>query len=203
MKSKIYTRNGDGGKTKLADGTSVGKDSKRLWAYGTIDEANSHVGMSMTLLAEILLNGRENEQTNEQLKKLSRVLYYLSNRMFNCSSCLAHGDADVPTSVRLAEADVTNLEQAIDYFEQISGPLHGFVLCSGSPLAAQLHIARTVVRRAERQIYALYASQPGDELVLRFVNRSSDLLFAAARYANKTLNVAEHSWQQNAHFPTL
>ncbi|MBN2529042.1 MAG: cob(I)yrinic acid a,c-diamide adenosyltransferase [Deltaproteobacteria bacterium] len=206
MIGKIYTRTGDGGTTGLADGTRLPKHALRIEAYGTIDEANAHVGMAMSLLLEHLddaVGAGGKGDLIAPLRKLQGVLVYLAHRLFNCSSSLARGCADVPEEIRILPVDIENLERAIDFFQAHTGPLSGFVLCGGVPIAAQLHIARTVMRRAERAICRLLESEPIDESVLRFVNRASDLLFSASRFSNFFLGQQDVFWEKRSHFPTL
>ena len=207
MTSTIYTRSGDKGTTGLADGTRVPKHSLRLEAYGTIDEANANLGLALALLQEQLAeaDGSEHRYSSllQPVVKLQAVLTYVSHRLFNCSAILARGQAKAPDDLKVTQLDVQNLENAIDFFQGVTGPLTGFVLCAGVPVGAQLHIARTVIRRAERAICRLYENEPGDELVLMFVNRASDLFFAAARFANFSLGETDIHWQKNISFPDL
>ncbi len=185
----IYTRRGDHGQTSLADGSRVSKTSARVDAYGTVDEANSAVGFARAAVADATLND---------------VLHFVQQRLFNCSSSLATPGAPVsPTVVRVEAEDVAFLERAIDLFQARSGELTHFVLEAGSEAACRLHLARAIMRRAERRIYLLNAEEPVDEQVLAFVNRSSDLLFAAARYANALQGVPEEQWDRSAARPEL
>ncbi len=207
MTTKIYTRAGDTGTTGLADGTRVPKHSVRLEAYGTIDEANANLGLALALIQEQLAEADGSEHRSSSLLqpvvKLQAVLAYVSHRLFNCSAILARGQTKAPDDLKVTPLDVRNLENAIDFFQGVTGPLTGFVLCAGVPVGAQLHIARTVIRRAERAICRLYENEPGDELVLMFVNRASDLFFAAARFTNFSLGETDVHWQKNIPFPDL
>lgn len=205
MTSSIYTRNGDRGSTSLADGTVVSKYSLRLEGYGTIDEANAHVGVAIASIQEQLGDSdasADNESLN-LLRKLQEVMVFLSHRLFNCSSCLAHGESPVPSSIQITPEDVSYLEGTIDFFEEHTGALKGFILCGGTVLAAELHVARTVMRRAERHICRLFESEAGDENLLRFVNRSSDVLFAASRFANFVLGEPDVLWKKKLAFSKL
>lgn len=185
----IYTRKGDHGTTSLADGARVSKSSVRVDAYGTVDEANSAVGLARAAITD---------------ETLDNVLHFVQQRLFNCSSSLAmpqgHEGANTP---HIDVADVALLEHAIDRFESTTGPLTHFVIEAGSEPACRLHLARAIMRRAERRIVALMAEEPVDEQVLAFVNRSSDLLFSAARYANVTSGGTEELWDQHAARPTI
>ncbi len=185
----IYTRRGDHGQTSLADGGRVSKASIRVDAYGTVDEANSAVGFARAAVDDQVLDD---------------VLHFLQQRLFNCSSSLATPEGHATNATpSIALADITLLEHAIDRFEQESGPLTHFIVESGCEAAARLHVARALMRRAERRIVALTAEEPVDEQVLAFVNRSSDVLFAAARYANKRAGIAEEAWDSHAERPVL
>lgn len=181
----IYTRTGDKGQTSLADGTRVPKDAPRVDAYGEVDEANSWVGAARAQISDPLLD---------------RQLEFVQHRLYNCSSNLATppgADVEPPT---VSEEDATHLERAIDRFEQTTGPLSSFVLPGGCPEAGLLHVARTVVRRAERRLIAL---EEVDPLVLRFINRASDFLFAAARYANAVCGARDVQWDKDLPRPEL
>lgn len=181
-KSSIYTRGGDGGQTSLADGSRIPKDALRVEAYGTIDEANSWVGAALTYVEE---------------PSLREGLTFLQHRLYNCSSNVATPPgAGVEPTVVHAE-DVSCLEEAIDVYDLRSGPIRVFVLPGGCRAAGMLHVARTVCRRAERRLVALAAQEAVDPLVIRFLNRASDLLFAAARYANLLEGRGDLPWQKD------
>lgn len=185
----IYTRAGDSGQTSLAGGSRISKASPRVEAYGTVDEANSHVGFARAATADPVLD---------------EVLHFMQQRLFNCSSSLAMpAGHESETTPHISAADVAFLEHAIDTFEQRTGPLTHFVIEAGSEAASRLHVARTVMRRAERRLVALSADEPIDEQVRAFVNRASDTLFAAARYANALDGVAQELWDQHAERPVL
>lgn len=185
----IYTRKGDHGQTSLADGARVSKSSVRVDAYGTVDEANSAVGLARAAITDPLLDD---------------VLHFVQQRLFNCSSSLAtpegHATENTP---HIDVADVALLERAIDRFEKRTGPLTHFIVEAGCESACRLHVARAIMRRAERRVVAMMAEEPVDEQVLAFVNRSSDLLFAAARYANALDGTADELWDQRAPRPTV
>jgi cob(I)alamin adenosyltransferase len=188
MGSTIYTRTGDAGETSLVDGRRVPKTSPRVEAYGTVDEANSWVGAARAFATDPLL---------------ARALEFLQHRLFNCSSNLATPADASATPPRIAAEDVDFLERAIDRFEQTTGPLKNFVVPGGSQAAGLLHVARTVCRRAERRVVALAAAEEVDPLVRKFVNRSSDFLFAAARYANAVEKRGDVSWDKQHERPDL
>ncbi|MBN2802733.1 MAG: cob(I)yrinic acid a,c-diamide adenosyltransferase, partial [Deltaproteobacteria bacterium] len=143
MKSSIYTGNGDTGFTKLADNTKIGKDSLRLDAYGTIDEAGANIALAITAVKD---------------KKLLQILTFVTHKLFNCSSNLAFSSGSDENVPKLRDEDVKFIENSIDYLDSKSGPIQGFVLCGGadaSEAATRLHVARTVIRRAERFIIKL------------------------------------------------
>jgi cob(I)alamin adenosyltransferase len=184
----IYTRTGDRGTTSLVDGSRVGKDALRVEAYGTVDEANSWVGAARAHTADPLL---------------ASCLEFLQHRLYNCSSNLATPPGGEITPPLIAEGDVAWLEQAIDRFEERSGAIGGFVVPGGCPDAGFLHLARTVCRRAERRMVSLAQAEAVDTLVLRFVNRASDFLFAAARYANALACGGDVDWNPTLPRPAL
>lgn len=182
----IYTRAGDSGQTRLADGTPIAKTSLRVRAYGTVDEANCFVGFARCAVAD---------------SSVDDVLRFAQQRLLNCSAALASPVAGSEPLV--AKEDVAALEAAIDDIEARVGGFSGFVLPSGCEAAARLHLARTVVRRAEREVIA-FGEEPGgavDANVLAFVNRLSDLLFAAARAESLATGAPEEPWDRLASPP--
>jgi len=168
---KIYTRTGDTGDTSLwgvAGEKRIAKDSQRVEAYGTVDEANSLLGMVRSLGLDA---------------DLDAVLGQVQHRLFGLGSDLA--TENPRRQHHITDEDVAALEAAIDRMDQELAPLKQFILPGGTPSAAALHMARTVVRRAERRVIALYRSDPGPETHIRYLNRLSDLLFTMARAANQ------------------
>ena len=188
MGSSIYTRTGDAGTTSLVDGSRILKTSLRVEAYGTVDEANSWIGTARAFVADPLLN---------------KILEFVQHRFYNCSSNLATPPQADVSPPRIAPEDVVWLESAIDKLEQATGSLDHFVVPGGCQDAGLLHVARTVVRRAERCIVALAEQDPVDEQVRKFVNRASDLLFAAARYANHVCGAGDVHWDRDLLRPVL
>ncbi len=184
MGSRIYTRTGDSGTTSLFDGTRVPKHSPRVEAYGTIDEVDACLGAALAFCDDPLL---------------SRVLEFTGHRLYNCSSITAMPPGDPTSAAAMSADDVIFLERAIDRFEEKAGAILGFVLPGGGRVASLLHVARTVCRRAERALWALAEDEHVDRTVLAFVNRCSDLLFAAARYANAAEGRGDVHW--NPTFP--
>jgi len=187
--TRIYTRAGDTGETSLVGGARVAKNSTRVEAYGSIDEANCCVGHARAAL----------EVAAEDDLRLDVMLDFVQHRLFDCSSLLA-----TPASVRaqreggpaIVPGDVERLEGWIDELTVAIGEIDHFVLPGGCEEACRLHVARTVVRRAERRIHDLVAEQPDevDRQVLAFVNRLSDLLFTMARYANHVYGAGDVFW---------
>ncbi len=181
MNTKIYTRTGDSGETSLVGGSRISKSSRRVEAYGAIDETNAFVGAALAITSD---------------SPLRQILEFVMHKLFNCSSVLAH-PAHVPATVAITPENVTFIEKSIDSMEAATGPSRGFVLPTGCPLAAQLHMARTVCRRSERRLFALNAEEPVDENVLCLINRTSDLLFAASRYANYLAQLNDIPWNSS------
>ena len=189
MTSRIYTRSGDQGETSLANGARVSKDSARVEAYGAVDEAVAWVGLARTRL--------------EGEPLLDPMLAFLQHRLMNAASNLALPPGGKTAPPTVTEDDVTFLERAIDRLEAATGKLTVFVLPGGSPVAGLLHVARTVCRRAERRIVTLRMSEPVDPASGKFVNRASDFLFAAARYANHQAGTGDVVWDKDFPEPAL
>jgi cob(I)alamin adenosyltransferase len=180
--TRIYTKTGDAGMTGLGGGRRVAKDSVRVRAYGTVDELNSSIGVALAL-------GLVDRLTSE----LGRI----QNELFDLGSDLCWPEDDerrgaIPT---VQPGHVTVLERLIDELNAVVGPLANFLLPGGAPGAAQLHVARTVCRRAEREAITLSHEEPIGELVLPYLNRLSDALFVMARFENHERGVAEPLWQ--------
>ena len=177
---KIYTRTGDEGDTSLFDGTRVRKDDARVDAYGEVDELNAWLGLARSSLHEGDLDG--------ELAHIQRDLFAVGAQLADPADKLA---ARVTKAV-VADADVTRLEQLIDRCEGELSPLRRFILAGGAPAGAALHVARAVCRRAERRIVALEPA--ADAVVIRYINRLSDLLFVLARVINARAGVPETEW---------
>jgi cob(I)alamin adenosyltransferase len=168
--TRIYTRGGDGGETSLGDGARVAKSDLRVEAYGTVDEANACVG-----LARLHAAG-----------EVDAMLGRIQNDLFDLGADLCTPEAPDPRRppLRIVQAQVDRLEREIDAMNATLAPLDSFVLPGGTPAAAHLHLARTVVRRAERLIAALAAREKVNPLALAYANRLSDHLFVLSRRAN-------------------
>lgn len=179
---KIYTKGGDHGQTGLFGGQRVPKDHLRLHTYGTFDELNAVLGL---VLAEPGL--ADASPVREALQRVQHELFQLGAELAT--------PPGKTVSIRLIEAgDIEALEREIDRMEAGLEPLKTFILPGGSRAAAVLHLARTVCRRAERELVVLHRSEPVRTEVLGYVNRLSDYLFVAARKANAELKVADIPW---------
>jgi cob(I)alamin adenosyltransferase len=180
---RIYTKQGDGGKTSLFDGTRVEKCDLRLETYGTLDELNSHLGLALAYC--------QNAALTEMLKKIQHEL-------FDAGSDLATPlDSPNGTKIRRIEAaDYHRLEKWIDEITEKLPPLKNFVLPGGTQLSAQLHVCRTVCRRAERNLVALQQRTDVGPFILIYLNRLSDFLFTCARWANVLSEVNEVFWSK-------
>jgi cob(I)alamin adenosyltransferase len=168
---KIYTRGGDDGRTSLGDGQRLPKYSLRVAAYGTLDEANSGIGVALLYVID---------------KDIAETLRLVQNDLFDVGADLCRPEqADArKTPLRVSAGQVARLEQRIDRFNGDLAPLTSFVLPGGSPASAFLHQARTIVRRAERDIAELASTETINPEALKYVNRLSDLLFVLGRHEN-------------------
>ncbi|MDX1710433.1 MAG: cob(I)yrinic acid a,c-diamide adenosyltransferase [Rhodovibrionaceae bacterium] len=198
--TRIYTRGGDKGKTSLGTGQRVVKHAPRVAAYGTVDEANAVIGMAQVELSDAAARLREDvtahlkdsgTQKRAQanlvaVELVSEILARVQNDLFDLGADLCTPEVDDPEypPLRIAEGQVKRLESEIDQINAELKPLDSFILPGGKPAAALLHLARTVVRRAEREITALGEEEKINLEALRYVNRLSDLLFVMARYVN-------------------
>lgn len=173
--SKIYTRTGDDGTTALGSGRRVAKYDLRVEAYGTLDETNAAIGLARL-------------HTKETAPSLDAMLARIQNDLFDLGAELCYPDESKDAKGRLGVtgAQVSRLESEIDTLNRELQPLRSFVLPGGTPASSFLHLARTVSRRAERLMVALAgrSNEPVGEAALRYINRLSDFLFVAARYAN-------------------
>lgn len=175
--TKIYTRSGDAGMTSLGSGDRRRKDDLRIEAYGTVDEANSMIGVARALLSDMPAG-----------TALAETLVSIQNDLFDLGAdlCVPEDDGS-GRALRIGQAYVDRLEGEIDALNAELAPLNSFVLPGGSQAAAALHVARCVVRRAERLMVRL-AFESGEKLgepALKYINRLSDFLFVAARHVNR------------------
>jgi cob(I)alamin adenosyltransferase len=178
---KIYTKTGDKGETALFGGKRVSKDNLRIEAYGTVDELNSGIGVCRAM--------NPPQKVDQQLIKIQNQLFVLGADL--ASPMGTRQKYKVP---RLEAADIHYLEKSIDEVEILNDPLRRFILPGGSIIAAQLHLARTVCRRAERRVVHLSKKETVNHKSIIYLNRLSDFLFVLARWMNKSENVIETKW---------
>jgi cob(I)alamin adenosyltransferase len=180
---KIYTRTGDRGDTGLFGGGRVPKNHPRVEAYGDIDELNAILGMARSV---------------EMMPRIDEVLVPLQRDLFSLGALLATPHPEkVQQQLQKARIDdtrIAELERAIDEGEAELEPLEAFILPGGTPKASALHVARTVCRRAEREVVALDRAEPLGATVLTWLNRLSDLLFVLARVENRRAGIADVEW---------
>lgn len=174
--SKIYTRTGDDGTTGLGDGTRVAKDSARVSAYGTVDEANSTIGL---LLA-----------CTDIPDDIRDLLTTIQHQMFDLG-----GELCIPGHAAIDDADITRLEERLDHYNDPLPALKDFILPGGGEAASRCHIARTVVRRAERECVTLSHHDAVRPQAIHYLNRLSDLLFVLARVLARHAGHGETLWQ--------
>jgi len=169
--TRIYTRGGDTGETSLGNGDRVAKNSLRVAAYGTVDEANAAIGVARLHTAQ----------------EADAMLGRIQNDLFDLGADLCTPEQDEPKHppLRITDAQVERLEREIDAMNEALQPLNSFILPGGSPAAAQLHVARTVARRAERLIVELAAQETINAAAIRYANRLSDHLFVLSRHLNE------------------
>lgn len=168
--NRIYTKTGDKGETALGDGTRLPKHALRITSYGTVDEANAAIG-----LARLHTEG-----------EMDAMLARIQNDLFDLGAdlCVPEVGRRSEGALRIIDAQVERLENEIDAMNTELAPLKSFVLPGGTPVAAHLHLARTIVRRAERLLTELATQEAVGAAALKYVNRLSDHLFVASRYAN-------------------
>ena len=192
--SKIYTKTGDDGTTGLGDGSRSAKTDLRVEAYGTVDEANAAIGLC------VVEAGRAH--THHRAAEIGRLLASIQNELFDVGAdlCCPIGSTEQPNErLRVTAHQTERLERAIDEHNERLRALDSFVLPGGTPLAAALHLARTICRRAERCTVALHSkhSQTTSPETVKYLNRLSDLLFVLARVANDD-GAADIKWKPGA-----
>ncbi len=181
---KIYTKTGDGGETSLYGGKRVGKDTLRIDAYGTIDELNSHLGLILAV---------------DEQNIVKEYLDSLQDDLFVLGADLATPAGDNGKKVqRINASHAERVEKLIDRIESKLKPLNTFILPGGSMLGGEIHVARTVCRRAERLVVTLSKQEEIGPHAVTYLNRLSDFLFVLSRYANSRLGVAETPWHPGA-----
>ena len=167
---KIYTKTGDKGQTSLFDGSRVDKDDLRVECYGTLDELNSYIGLCSVY-------AKDNDK---------KILRDIQLKMFSVSAELATREEGKYKNI-VVEDDITHLENLIDEYIAKIDKVDAFIVPGTSVLSANLHVARTICRRAERRIYSLNKIEKINPLLLKYINRLSDLIYAIARYNEKEL----------------
>ncbi len=188
--TKVYTRTGDTGTTRLVGGKKVAKDAARIEAYGTLDELNAVVGLARVF----------NDDLKPELPAAAHVddiLRQLQNELFDLGSELATpADFSYDGMFRVGEQEVNGLERLIDACQQDLEPLNSFILPGGGKVGGFLHQARTVCRRAERDILRLSHEEELSPWPLTYVNRLSDLLFVLSRWVSHKLGEPEYLWER-------
>lgn len=185
--NRIYTRTGDKGETRLVGGQKIAKDDLRIDCYGTVDELNAFVGATRVTAEQA------------RLQEFAAILKRVQHELFNLGSILATLPEDVhPKQPRITAAEIAKLEEEIDAANEKLPPLRSFVLPGGSRLDAELHICRTVCRRAERLLVTLAREQHIPSEAIQYLNRLSDAFFVWSRWVNHALGAAENLWEPNA-----
>jgi cob(I)alamin adenosyltransferase len=180
--NRVYTRQGDAGETSLAGGQRVPKDSPRIEAYGTVDELNSFVGLARESAAG----------------ELCEILLRVQHELFNLGSILATLPEDVhPRQARITGTEIARLEAEMDRANECLPALRSFVLPGGSRLNAELHVCRTVCRRAERHVIALAREEPVPAEAVQYLNRLGDAFFVWSRWASHLSGAPETLWEPN------
>ena len=188
--TKVYTRTGDTGSTRLVGGKKVAKDAARIAAYGTIDELNSVVGLARVFNDDL-------KQELPAAKQLDDIFRQLQNELFDLGSELATpSDFSYEGMFRVGEQEVKGLERLIDSCQKDLEPLNSFILPGGGKVGGFLHQARTVCRRAERYILRLSREEEVSPWPLTYVNRLSDLLFVLSRWVSHKLGEPEYLWER-------
>jgi cob(I)alamin adenosyltransferase len=181
--TRLYTRKGDDGSTGLGGGQRVAKDSPRVAAYGTVDELNAAIGVALA---------------HGLAPRLAAMLPVVQNELFHLGSdlCFVEEDKQTYKMPQIDARHVDALEHAIDEMNAIVGPLENFILPGGAPGSAALQVARTICRRAERDVLTLSRHEAVGRFVMPYLNRLSDALFVMARYENHERGVAEPLWNK-------
>lgn len=189
--NRIYTKRGDAGETSLAGGQRVPKESLRIEAYGTVDELNAFAGLAN-------VSCQEQCGQDPRMGLLAAILRRVQHELFNLGSILATRPEDVhPKQARITSAEIEQLEREIDAMNEDLPALRSFVLPGGTRLNAELHVARTVCRRAERLVVALAREDSVPPEAIQYLNRLSDAIFVWSRWANFVLHVPELLWDPN------
>ena len=184
--NRVYTRHGDAGQTKLVGGQEVSKATLRIESYGTVDELNAYIGAAR--LSCVSLN----------LLEMAEVLHGVQNALFNLGSLLATLVEDLhPKQPQVTQEDIDRLERQIDDYNEGLPPLRSFVLPGGNRANVELHMARTICRRAERLCVKLKSEESINDFVIPYLNRLSDALFVWSRWVVFKGGEEEHLWTPN------
>lgn len=188
--TKVYTRTGDTGRTRLAGGQQVWKDSLRVEAFGTVDEVNASIGVVRVFNASGLGMSPEAERLEADLR-------WIQNKLFDVGGILATAPGQMFKNMpQVTGKDVTRLEQLMDRCQKDLAPLKEFILPGGGRVSGLLHLGRTVCRRAERICVRLSREEAVDPVLIKFLNRLSDALFVLARWVSKTQGEPEFLWER-------
>ena len=189
--NRVYTRRGDSGETGLVGGQRVPKDGMRIEAYGTVDELNSFLGAARADINQLAVE-------EPRLALLAAILLRVQHELFNLGSILATLPVDVhPRQPRVTDAEIAQLETEMDLMNEDLPVLRSFVLPGGSRLDADLHVGRTVCRRAERVVIALSRTESVPPEAIRYLTRLSDALFVWSRWAGRISGGHETLWEPN------
>ena len=192
--TKVYTRTGDAGQTGLVGGKRLPKDHPRIESYGSVDELNSVIGLALSFLAK--------KGASKRREKLGLILEAIQQKLFDIGSELATLPGDeYEGQITLQAENVVWLEEIIDAMNEELQPLKSFILPGGTSLNAFLHQARTVCRRAERDILKLNQIDLVNPEIIKYINRLSDFLFVAGRWVTETLGETETLWQPGKSSP--
>lgn len=185
--NKVYTRTGDGGKTRIVGGEKRSKDDPRVEAYGSVDELNSHLGLCRDLLIK---------HNRDEFKELIQFLKIVQNELFDLGTQLACSDGELNSTLpKISGKSIKVLESEIDSANSDLGELKSFVLPGGSILNSQFHIARSICRRAERRAVTLANIESVEAINIIYLNRLSDALFVWSRWISHILNDNENLWE--------
>ena len=185
--NKVYTRQGDTGKTRIADGELRSKDDPRVESYGTIDELNAHLGLCRDMLID---------QNNIHFESLIKYLKIVQNELFDLGTQLALADKSIKSKLpKIKKDSIVNMEKQIDAANAKLSDLKSFVLPGGNLLNSQFHIARNICRRAERRAVGLTKTESVDDINIIYLNRLSDALFVWSRWISSTLGAKENLWE--------
>ena len=189
--NRVYTRRGDAGQTSLVGGQRVAKDSLRIETYGSVDELNCFVGMARHTCGEL-------RPAYPRLRHLTAILTRVQHELFNLGSILATRPEEVgPAQPSVTGSEVTRLEDEMDQMNEELPELRSFVLPGGCRLNVELHVCRTVCRRAERRCVALAGEEEVSPDAIRYLNRLSDAFFVWSRWASHTIGAPETLWDLN------